>query len=125
VAPVLRLVEAEPSPEPEEPPPSRLTAVCDGFDLHAETCFGAEERGAIERFIRYAARRRFPGTFLPSPGRFHQYRSTPGVDCEIEVTGTGQRDVAAGGLAVTAGGRYDAPHVTRRPEGISHDRSEW
>ena len=63
-APVLRLVGVEPEPDPPAPSGKHLTAEHDGpstglrtgFNLHAATAFHAEERTALERFIRYCAR---------------------------------------------------------------------
>ncbi len=51
-APLLKLLGAD----PVEPAARKLTAESDGFNLHAATGFGAEERVALERFCRYAAR---------------------------------------------------------------------
>ena len=54
VAPMFKLMGA--APVEEVPPPKALTAECDSFNLHAATHFEAEDREAIERFCRYAAR---------------------------------------------------------------------
>jgi hypothetical protein len=56
-APLLKLV-LPPDDEPVDPesPAKELTAEHDGFNLHAATHFAANERAAVERFCRYAAR---------------------------------------------------------------------
>ncbi len=57
VAPLLRLVESlEDVAVESEPRPKALTAEHDRFNLHAATSFAANERTAVERFCRYAAR---------------------------------------------------------------------
>jgi hypothetical protein len=55
-APVLRLVGVAPEPVPPAPSGKPLTAEHDGFNLHAATSFNAEERAALERFVRDCAR---------------------------------------------------------------------
>jgi hypothetical protein len=51
-APVLRVFGAAPT----EPPERRLHARVEGFDLHASAPYEADDRVAVERFIRYGMR---------------------------------------------------------------------
>ena len=51
--PVQKLFDDEPPPAREDP---RLQAAFDGFDLHAGTTLDADDRTALERFLRYCLR---------------------------------------------------------------------